>query len=82
MITEAVTLTLPKALAQEAKDAGLLTPEALERIVREALRARRLDRLDRARTMLAANPILPLTSEEIESEIDAYRAEQRRAAGS
>ena len=40
-----VTLSLPDSLAAEARKAGLLSPIELERMVREALRARRVDRL-------------------------------------
>jgi hypothetical protein len=81
MSTLEVTLTLPDQLAKEANAEGLLTPEELARIVREALRAKRVERLDRARALLAANPIPSMSPEEIQAEIDAYRAEQARAAG-
>jgi hypothetical protein len=76
-----VEITLPDQLAAEAQRAGLLTPEAIERMVREQLRAERIDKLKQARQQLAANPLPPMTPEEIQAEIDAYRAEQRRAAG-
>jgi hypothetical protein len=35
-----------------------------------------------ARQKLAAEPIEPMTTEEIQAEIEAYRTEQQRAAGS
>jgi hypothetical protein len=38
-------------------------------------------RFAKAREVLAARPLAPMTPEEIQAEIDAYRAEQRRAAG-
>jgi hypothetical protein len=75
-----VEIELPDTLATQAKKAGLLEPEALERMVREALLARRVEGLVEARDVLAANPLPPMTSEEIQAEIDAYRAEVRRAA--
>ena len=81
MTTLELTLTLPDRLAEEAKAAGLLTPKELERIVREALQAKRIERLGKAREVLAANPVPPMTPEEIQTEIAAYRAEQHRAAG-
>lgn len=81
MTTLEVTLTLPDQLAKEARAEGLLTPEELARIVREALRAKRIERLDKARAVLAADPIPPMSPEEIQAEIDAYRAERSRAAG-
>jgi len=81
MTTLQVRLELPDPLAAEAQAAGLLTPEQLERMLREALRAKRVEKLTAARDVLAANPLPPMTPEEIQAEIDAYRAEARRAAG-
>lgn len=73
-------IVLPDALAQQAREAGLLEPNAVEEMVRRALLAKRAEKLDEARTVLAANPLPPMTSEEIQAEIDAYRSEVRRAA--
>jgi hypothetical protein len=77
-----VKITLPDALAQEAGKAGLLAPERIADILREQLRAEHIGRLNAARETLASNPLPPMTAEEIQAEIDAYRLEQRRAAGS
>ncbi len=75
-------INLPDSLAREAKEAGLLTPQAVETMLRERLRAQRIGELrDAVRQMVAAGDA-PLTMEEIESEIQAYREERRRAAGS
>jgi hypothetical protein len=76
-----VEVKLPDQLAHEAQAAGLLAPEALERLVREALRARRLQAFAETRQKLAADPLPPMTAEEIQAEIEAYRADSRRAAG-
>ena len=81
MTTLEVKLDLPESLAKEARQAGLLAPEELERLVREALRAKRVERLSKARGKLATDPLPPMTPEEIQAEIDAYRAEVRRASG-
>lgn len=81
MTTLEVKLSLPDSLAQEAQAAGLLAPEELERLVREALRVKRVQHLSTVRTTLAANPLPPMTPEEIQAEIDAYRAQVRRASG-
>lgn len=81
MTTFQVKVELPDPLAAEAQAAGLLAPEQLERMLREALRAKRVEKLAAAREVLAANPLPPMTPEEIQAEIDAYRAEVRRAAG-
>jgi hypothetical protein len=80
MTRVAVEIELPDTLATQAKRAGLLEPEALERMVREALLARRVEDLATARDVLAASPLPPMTPEEIQAEIDAYRADVRRAA--
>lgn len=77
-----VQITLPDALAQEAASAGLLAPDRIERILRERLRADRVERMKAARATLANEPLAPMTPEEINTEIQAYRSEQRRAAGS
>ena len=81
MTTLQVKLELPDPLAAEAQAAGLLTPQQLERMLREALRARRVEKLAAAREVLATNPLPPMTPEEIQVEIDAYRSAARRAAG-
>ena len=77
-----VRIALPDALAKEVASAGLLAPEKIERILREQLRAERLERSRAVRTALAANPLSFMTAEEVNAEIDAYRSEQRRAGGS
>lgn len=77
-----VQITLPDSLAQEAASAGLLAPEKIERILRDRLRNDRTERMKSARAILAAEPLVPMTPQEIRSEIEAYRSEQRRAAGS
>jgi hypothetical protein len=82
MTMTTVQITLPDALAQEATKAGLLAPEKIERILRERLSAERIERMKATRATLAAEPLAPMTPEEISAEIDAYRTEQRRAAGS
>jgi hypothetical protein len=78
--TVEVKLDLPDALAQEVARMGLLEPNALQAMLREAVRARRIERLGEARKKIAAAGVPPLTMEEINAEIQADRAE-RRAAG-
>ena len=81
MTTLEVKLELPDSLAKEAQQAGLLTPQALEAMLRERLRAQRVAELREAvRQMVSAGGI-PLTMEEIEAEMQAYRIERRRASG-
>jgi hypothetical protein len=76
-----VQITLPDALAQEAANAGLLASDKIAALLRQQLRADRIEGLHSARTKLAAEPLAPMTSEEIQAEIEAYRAGQRRAPG-
>ena len=60
-----VQITLPDALAQEAATAGLLAPEAIERLLRKRLRADRIARMQAARATLTAQPLAPMTPAEI-----------------
>lgn len=77
MIQLEVTLSLPDALAQEAERAGLLTPRALETLLREEVRRRRIDELFAAADRLAALNTPPMTQAQVESEIAAARAARR-----
>lgn len=74
-----VQVTLPDTLATAAQEAGLLTPQALERLLQDALRRReaagRL--LDVAERVTRAG-IPPMSMEEINAEVKAYRQERRR----
>jgi len=72
-----VQIELPDALAQEAQRAGLLTPEAIEQMVREAIRRRALDEVREAMDRMAAVKGPVMTPEEIQEEIRAARAERR-----
>jgi hypothetical protein len=78
-------ISLPDGLAKEAKAAGLLSPDAIERMVREAIRRRAMEELKQAMDRMAAVAGPVMTPEEIQEEIKAARAERRareaRAAG-
>jgi len=69
-------LKLPDNLARDAEAAGLLTPEAIERLLREEIRRHRVDELFEAADRLAALDVPPLADEEIEAEIQAARTER------
>jgi len=77
MTTLEVKLDLPDELAQRAKDAGLLTNEAIEVLLREALRKQAGQELRTMMDKLSSDGTAPMSEEEIQAEIDAYRAEQR-----
>jgi post-segregation antitoxin (ccd killing protein) len=72
-----VTMTLPDTLAQEARAAGLLTPQALETMLRETLRKQRVDELFTAMDKMAAVEMPAMTEAEIQLEIEAARTERR-----
>lgn len=74
-----VQINLPDQLAQEAQRAGLLTPTALARILREYLKTRKTDELFAAMDRMAAVEAPALTPEEIAQELHAMRAERRGA---
>jgi hypothetical protein len=69
-----VQINLPEQLAQEAKRAGLLTPAALERILREYLKARKTDELFAAMERMAAVEEPAMTPEEVSAELQTMRA--------
>lgn len=72
-----VQINLPDQLAQEAQNAGLLTPEQLERMLREQLKARKTDELFAAMDRMAAVDEPAMTPEEIAEELHAMRAARR-----
>ena len=72
-----VQINLPDQLAQEAQNAGLLTPERLERMLREQLKARKTDELFTAMDRMAAIDEPAMTPEEIAEELHAMRAARR-----
>ena len=76
MTTLELTLNLPDSLAKEAQHAGLLTPEAIEQMLKRELKRRAGEQLlESARALQAVQP--PLTEAQIEAEIDAARAQRR-----
>ena len=82
MTTLELKLNLPDGLAKEAARMGLLDPDSLQALLREAVRNRRIAKLVEARKEIAAAGIPPMTMEEIQAEIDADRAERStKAAG-
>jgi hypothetical protein len=68
MATVDFKISLPEKLRREAEKAGLLTPKALERLLRDEIR-RRVDGLFTAADKLAALDLPPLSDAEIEAEV-------------
>lgn len=76
-----IQIELPDATATAAREAGLLTPEALERLLTDALRRRQaIDSLLSIADRVAEAGIPPMTEEEIDAEIKAVRAERKKRA--
>ncbi len=73
-----LNVELPDALANEAKAAGLLAPDAIAKLLREAIaRRKQFDAFFATCERLRAAEIPQMTEDEIQAEINAYRAEQR-----
>lgn len=72
-------LSLPDQIADQAKAAGLLTSEAIERLVRQAIRKAAAERLVETGKRLREPGGFEITEAELESELKAVRAELRVA---
>lgn len=72
-------LSLPDHLARQAKAAGLLTSEAMERLVREAIRKAAAERLVEFGKQVREPGGPEITEADLESELKAVRAELREA---
>lgn len=80
MIAVNVQLQLPDALAREAEASHLLTAEAIETLLRAEIRRRKIGELFETADRLSSLGVPPLTTEEVEVEVQAARA-ARRAPG-
>ena len=70
-------LTLPDALAREAREAGLLTAKAIEAMLRDAMRRKAARAFLANAEPVAAAGIAPMTDEEIQAEVEAVRKARR-----
>ena len=75
-----VQIELPEELARRAREAGLSAPESIERVLREALRREAFEELLSVAERVEAAGIPPMSMDEINAEIRAYRAERQRNA--
>ncbi len=74
-----VQIELPDATAQAARAAGLLMPQALDRLLTDALkRQAAADALLSIADHVAAAGIAPMLMEDINAEVKAARAERRQ----
>ena len=77
-----ISIELPEATAQAARAAGLLTPQALDRLLTDALRRQHAaDALLAVADRVAEAGIAPMSDDEINAEVKASRAERKRASG-
>jgi hypothetical protein len=79
-MTELV-VTLPDELARRAKDAGLLSDHAIQRLLEEAMRRDAGRRLLEVAERLHAAGITPMSDDDIVAEVKAVRAERRARQG-
>ena len=66
-------LNLPDRLAREAQAAGLLTPEALSDLLKDAMRRRAAQALLAGAARASASGSTPLSMDEIQAEVKAVR---------
>jgi hypothetical protein len=76
-----IKLDLPDNLAREAETNGLLKPKAIEALLCEEIRRRRVEVLFESADRLAASDV-PLTETEVEAEIAAVREARRSSDAS
>ena len=81
MTTLEIKFSLPDSVAKDAQAAGLLTPKAIEQLIADALRRRAFDEFLSVAERVEAAGIPPMTMEEINAEVKAYRAERRGSGG-
>lgn len=76
-----IQIEVPDATAQAAQAAGLLTPQAMERLLSNALRKQKAaEYLLAVADEVAAANVPPMTMEEIQAEVTAARAERKQRA--
>jgi hypothetical protein len=80
MTTVQLTLNIPDSLALAANQAGLFKPEAMEHLLREAVRKKKADEFFAIADDLTALNMPPMTMEEIQAEVNAVRAARRASA--
>ena len=82
MTTLELTLNLPDDLAQKAQRAGLLTPEAMEAMLREQLRKQAGEALRSIWARLPREELTPEIEQEIVTKVRTVRAAQRKKTAS
>lgn len=73
MTTFQVTVSLPDDLRQQAESIGLLMPQAIEQLLREEIRRRKINQFFEAIDQVAKIDLPRLTDDEIAAEIESAR---------
>jgi hypothetical protein len=77
-----IQIELPDATAKAASDAGLLTPQALDRLLTDAIKRRQAaDSLLTIADRVAAAGVEPMSMDQVDAEVKAARAGRRQRAG-
>ena len=71
-----VEVKLTERLARDARKAGLLTTEAIEGLLREAIRKRAAQAFLAVSGRVAAAGVVPMSEAEIQAEVNAVRKER------
>jgi len=72
-----IQLTLPDDLARKATEAGLLSSEAMQEMLREQLRRRAGETLREMWSRMPDEVLTPEIEQEVADSVRAYREEQR-----
>ncbi len=72
-----LTIELPDTLAKDAQKAGLLSSRSIADLLSAELKRQRIDQLFEIADQLANQDVPVMNAAEIETEIEAARAEQR-----
>jgi len=75
-----IQIQLPDDLVQDTQAAGLLTPDAIERLLRERLRRQAGDALRTMWNRMPREELTPEFEEMINEEVQELRAERRQRA--
>jgi hypothetical protein len=77
-----IEIELPDATVKAARKAGLLKPDALQRLLTDAMKRRQVaEGLLSIADRVAKAGIAPMTMKEITAEVKASRIERRKRAG-
>ena len=76
-----IEIELPDATAKAAREAGLLTPRVLGRLLNQAIRRQRAaDSLLAIADRVAKAGVQPMSMREVDAEVKAVRTRRRRRA--